>query len=350
MNFTFFKPIYRTELNKIIQKRAFETKLGECVHTLKKNQSFQDCLKKSNAKYVIIGIPESIGIKANFGIEGAENAWDEFLKYFLNVQSNEFLTGTNILIAGYFNFSDYENSINKILNKKEKWITLRKMVSKMDDYIYPLIKCIVENNKIPIVIGGGHNNAYPCIKGAALALNQLNKNENKYIDVVNLDAHTDFRPLEGRHSGNAFSYAYNARFLDKYKVIGIDENYLSQKTIDQFKKKSNLSYIPVEKIQQSSVTELENIFNLYNFSTNFIGIEIDLDVINNIHSSAETPVGISVQQAILYVKNTAKYNKIAYLHICEGAIYNNQLNSNNSKIGKLISFLVTSFIKNNNII
>ncbi|MCX8481467.1 MAG: formimidoylglutamase, partial [Sediminibacterium sp.] len=339
MNFTYFEPIYRPELNKIIQKRAFETKLGERIKTCNKNRSMEENLKISKANYVIVGIPESIGIKANYGIEGAENAWAAFLQYFLNIQSNEFFNGSNILIAGKFNFIDIENTAKNVINKKEKIETLRKLVAKMDDYIFPLIKCIVENNKIPIVIGGGHNNAFPCIKGAAMALKLLHKIKYKSIDVVNLDAHADFRPLEGRHSGNAFSYAFNARFLNKYSVIGIDENYLTQYTIDQFKNNKNLRYITFESLQNSALLDLENKFNLSNFSNNFIGVEIDLDVIRNIHSSAETPVGIPVQQAILFVKKAANYNKIAYLHICEGAIYNNPLHSNNSKIGKLISYL-----------
>jgi formiminoglutamase len=53
----------------------------------------------------------------------------------------------------------------------------------------------------------GHNNAYGCIKGAAKGLYKAGIIPLVQINAINLDAHADFRPLEGRHSGNAFRYA-----------------------------------------------------------------------------------------------------------------------------------------------
>jgi formiminoglutamase len=38
-------------------------------------------LQNSEAKYVIIGIPEDIGIRANFWRPGAASAWELQLKY-----------------------------------------------------------------------------------------------------------------------------------------------------------------------------------------------------------------------------------------------------------------------------
>jgi formiminoglutamase len=37
--------------------------------------------------------------------------------------------------------------------------------------------------------------------------------------AINFDAHSDFRILEGRHSGNGFSYAYEEGFLKKYFIL-----------------------------------------------------------------------------------------------------------------------------------
>lgn len=77
--------------------------------------------------------------------------------------------------------------------------------------------------KNQLLLEDGHNNAYGIIKGCALAL-------NKSMNVINFDAHTDLRKLEGRHSGNGFSYAYEEGFLKKYYVFGLHENY-TPKTI-----------------------------------------------------------------------------------------------------------------------
>jgi arginase family enzyme len=43
--------------------------------------------------------------------------------------------------------------------------------------------------------------------------------QRKTINAINFDAHSDFRILEGRHSGNGFSYAYEEGFLKKYFVL-----------------------------------------------------------------------------------------------------------------------------------
>jgi formiminoglutamase len=39
------------------------------------------------------------------------------------------------------------------------------------------------------------------------------------VNAINFDAHSDFRILEGRHSGNGFSYAYEEGFLKKYFIL-----------------------------------------------------------------------------------------------------------------------------------
>ncbi|NQY12901.1 MAG: arginase family protein, partial [Henriciella sp.] len=67
---------------------------------------------------------------------------------------------------------------------------------------------------IPIVIGGGHNNAYPILKG-------MSQGRHSTFAAINLDPHTDFRALEGRHSGNGFHYATEQGFLSHYFCLGM---------------------------------------------------------------------------------------------------------------------------------
>jgi formiminoglutamase len=80
-------------------------------------------------------------------------------------------------------------------------------VNKVDDEVEQLAKMITEAKKIPIVIGGGHNNTYPLIKGTAKGWHKAGVIPLAQINCINLDAHSDYRPMEGRHSGNAFRYA-----------------------------------------------------------------------------------------------------------------------------------------------
>jgi len=78
----------------------------------------------------------------------------------------------------------------------------------------------------------------------------------------------------------------------------------------------------------------------------YTGIELDLDSIENTLSSALTPSGLTPLQARQYVTFTAQDTKPAYLHICEGAT---QLvdGKKDDSTGKLISYLVSDFIKAN---
>jgi formiminoglutamase len=47
----------------------------------------------ATAHYILFGIPENIGVKANWGTGGTSSAWPSFLEAFLNIQSNDFFTG-----------------------------------------------------------------------------------------------------------------------------------------------------------------------------------------------------------------------------------------------------------------
>lgn len=78
------------------------------------------------------------------------------------------------------------------------------------------------------------------------------------------------------------------------------------------------------------------------------GIDIDLDSIQNTLSSAMTPVGITPVQARQYVSFTAADSKPAYFYICEGATRLND-GRTDATSGKLISYLVSDFIKANSV-
>jgi formiminoglutamase len=83
--------------------------------------------------------------------------------------------------------------------------------------------------------------------------------------------------------------------------------------------------------------------------TDFFGIEIDLDAIPNIASSAMTLSGFSVEELRQFISFFGKNKNATYIHICEGAPILGE-EKNHHLIGKLIGYLVTDFIKANNAI
>ncbi|MGB4832337.1 MAG: arginase, partial [Chitinophagales bacterium] len=81
--------------------RSGETKLGETIHTIPQNTSWQTYLNQDTAKFVVLGIPEDIGVRANHGRGGAYAAWKPSLDFLLNMQSNQFCHGEEILVLGH---------------------------------------------------------------------------------------------------------------------------------------------------------------------------------------------------------------------------------------------------------
>src|SRR5690606_8012490 len=83
----------------------------------------------------------------------------------------------------------------------------------------------------------------------------------------------------------------------------------------------------------------------YNFiNEDAFGIEIDLDSLPNVASSAITPSGFSIEKVRQFINFFGKSDNAAYLHLCEGApSLDNE--KNNHLTGKLIAYLVTDFMK-----
>ncbi|MEJ8843442.1 formimidoylglutamase [Lacibacter sp. H375] len=327
--------------------RRFETKLGERVQLPNNREQFEKVLQESTAKFALFGIPEDIGVKANEGVGGADTAWFPFLTAFLNIQSNDFLQGDEILLLGHFDFSYVESVIEENAHgHEEKLDAYRHAVNSIDEEVESLAKLITTYGKIPIVIGGGHNNAYPLIKGTAKGLHKAGKVQLAQINCINLDAHTDYRPVEGRHSGNAFRYAEEDGYLQKYCVIGVHENYIPQNVWIDIVNNPFFDLITYEDI---FIHEKRNFIQAVAHATGFTedtytGLELDLDSIEHTLSSAFTPSGIGKLHARQYINFAATDAKAAYLHICEGASFLSD-GRKSEGTGKLISYLVSDFVK-----
>ena len=336
-------PFTIADLAKITNFRSGEIKFGEKMHILPSNMSPDDFMMTCDAPYVIFGIPEDIGIRANYGRPGAASAWASAIASIANIQHNRFCKGSKILILGHLDVVTEMHEVQNLdFNVIEDRKKLSELVEKIDREVSHIVCKIVKAGKIPIVIGGGHNNAYGNIKGTALA-------KGKPINAINFDAHSDFRILEGRHSGNGLSYAFEEGFLKKYFVFGLHESYTSKSVLDIIKKlEDRVRYNTYDEVkirkQKSFDQELHQALNF--IKSEPFGLEIDLDALPNIASSAMTMSGYSTEELRLFVSFFAQNTNVAYLHICEGAPDLGEP-KNNHLIGKLIGYLVTDFIKAN---
>jgi len=319
----------------LLKLRKGESKFGEHIQLISNLTNIYDDITNLDVDYIIFGISEDIGVYANHGQTGTYKAWEAVVKVLLNIQNNSFTNPKRVLILGHLEYSEAREIVNQKPSKKNI-AKARTLVEAIDKDVTHLVSSIVKAGKTPIIIGGGHNNAYGNIKGLALA-------KNDRVNVVNFDAHTDFRAEEGRHSGNGFSYTYAEGFLKNYFIFGLHENYTSDKLFKTLNKVKAIKYNTYEALEVRNEldynTELER--GLNHVSSRPYGIEIDCDAIENIPSSAATPSGFSVKQARQFLHFFAKHENASYLHICEAA----PTNKTETKVGKLITYLITDFIR-----
>lgn len=329
----------KSTINTLLNKRSGESKFGEHVQTLTNVFNIYEQLNNLDVKHVLFGIPEDVGVFANYGKSGTSRAWESTIKILLNIQSNHLTHPNKVLILGNIDCSKEMEAIKSLSQDNKRDIKkARKLVSDIDTYVSDLVHQIVKAGKIPIIIGGGHNNSYGNIKGMSLA-------KNKTVNAVNFDANPNFRAEEGRHSGNGFSYAYNEGFLKNYFIFGLHENCTTETTFKTVNKIKSIQYNTFESIKVRKELKFKGEMQkaLDHVSKNSFGIEIDCGAIQNIPSSDKTPSGFSTNNTREFINFFGKHKNASYLHICEAAPKKKQ----QALVGKLISYLITDFIRAN---
>ncbi|NQX86799.1 MAG: formimidoylglutamase [Flavobacteriaceae bacterium] len=330
-----------TNRKKWVNKRSKESKFGEHVQLITKTENIYEQLQNLDVSYVLLGIPEDIGVFANGGETGTSNAWISTLKTLLNLQSNTFTNPNKLVVLGTLDFSEYANKI-AFLNPKKRTDQkkARKLVCEIDKVVSQLVHDIVRAGKKPIIIGGGHNNAYGILKGTALALNSP-------INCINFDTHSNFRTEEGRHNGNAFSYAFSEGFLKKYFVFGLHEKTTSQdilNTLKGLKKFVQFNTYEALEIRKELKFKKECKHAFTHIGNSNFGIEIDCNAIAGIPTSAMIPCGFTPSKAREFISFFGAKENASYLHICEAAP-NLGSKKTASLTAKLISYLVTDFMR-----
>jgi formiminoglutamase len=294
-----------------INLRSGETRLGEKIYTYK---------EASKADFLILGISEDIGPQFNLGNPGAKFGFDSFLSTFCNTQHNLFIERAKIAVIGeIIQLNDFNN-----LN----------CVPELDELVYKTLNEHLLPHQKLIVIGGGHNNAYPIIKHFA---------KKGSTHSINIDPHADCRKTDQRHSGNPFSFALEEKLLKSYSVFGLHENYNNQFLLD-FLKSNNCKHSFFEDYLDNSQSFLDDIENQCSAIPNGdkLLLDIDLDSIANMPCSAFTPSGFNIEEIRRIIRLTGKTRSISSLHLPEGAPLTEE---ENKWYGKTLSYLVLDFIK-----
>jgi formiminoglutamase len=249
------------------------------------------------AKFCILGVSESIGPFANYGRVGAEFAFTTFYKHFVSwpYQDQSVDIIGNVTFIG--SFPDHVDAASTL-------------VEELDVFLLEILLDFVSADQVPIVIGGGHNNALPIMRWAAQV-----KSCNT---VINLDAHTDCRALNRRHSGNSFSFALSEGTITTYHAFGV-HSYSVTPLMSNFMKDFDVEVTTYESYLLENRVLLSDVQRVIQDSPQAVGLEIDLDCIANMPSSAASPSGWDLDhiRAVVLQIDT---QELAYIHLTEGAV------------------------------
>ncbi len=340
--------LQRADLAAWQQHRDGEVRLGAAWHYLNPLLALEDALAAAvqhGCRFALLGIPEDIGPRANSGNGGADLGFNAFLSRFINLQANQFAAAGELLLAGTVDCHDLQQRAALLDAADPEQLTqLRQLCSELDLRVYNVLRAIFDAGLTPIVIGGGHNNALPILQALASHAGQP-------VDAINLDPHCDFRLLEGRHSGNGFSYAANAGWLRKYFVLGLHELKNSTAALQQLTA-AGAGYCSYQRIwQRRQVTLAQAVDQAIDFvgaDENIpLGIELDTDSISGMPVSAYTNCGVTVADAEFYVWQLAQLPRVRYLHLAEAAPAQHPagLKAGMNEAGQVLSALVLAFVQ-----
>jgi len=295
------------------QSRNGETRVGDIL-------SVQNL---ASARFVLIGISENVGPQANLGKPGSEHAFHAFTKVFFNTQVHHHLAIHQIAYLGVI------KQVKDPSNRPEAC----EFVQELDAFVFDVLKAYLLPTQIPIIIGGGHNNALPLIRWAA---------QKEQISVLNIDAHADLRTTDKRHSGNSFSFALQEGLVKQYGVFGLHEAF-NNEFIRDFLNRENISFRFFEDYLKGSNEFYKDVLAFVEHRNAPIGLEIDMDAIAYMPSSAMSPSGWALDDIRSFIlKLDPSKGQIAYLNLTEAAPINER---EELMVGKALSYLVRDFCR-----
>ncbi len=265
--------------------RAGEQRIGDSLAPL------------GEAPFVLFGVAEDLGVRANGGRPGAADSPEGVLRALLNIPCNDWVRGDVLSWGGILD------------------LRAASSVEAVDEAVHAAVAPWMKAGMVPLVVGGGHNNAYPLLRAAAEAAGAP-------VNALNLDPHPDVRALEGRHSGNGFSYAREHGFLARYAVLGLSEYAVNAASLDRLNATPGWAFETLESWAVRGETSWNAAMDrmLGHVHAGPFGLEIDVDGITGAPSSAQTASGWSWLQARELAYRAGQTGQTAYVHLTELAL------------------------------
>ncbi|CUU02634.1 formiminoglutamase [Candidatus Kryptobacter tengchongensis] len=248
-----------------------DPRMGDLV--LKDRENF------SNVDVAIIGVPQDEGVKRNMGRTGASKAPDQVRKYFYRLTP--------------FNFK-FKNQITKLRIFDLGNLRVDGSLEQIHERLAFVVGELVKAGILPIVIGGGHDIAFPDYCGFA---GNFGKGKRA---VINIDTHLDVRELQPRNSGTPFRQILESEFKpDKMFEIGI-QNYANSIYHFEYALKNGVKIFTLDEIREKGIDLVLDILK-NELLGHVVHLSFDMDSVRNADApgvSATYPDGLKAEEVL----------------------------------------------------
>ena len=254
--------------------------------------------KRQEPTIALLGYAVDAGVIRNGGRSGAKDGPDSIRKM-LGPLANH-LHETALVY-------DYGNIVVEDDNIDAAQLLMR-------DTIYT---CLQEHH-LPVILGGGHDAAYPHFLGVQKYL----ETTGQTVGIINFDAHFDLRPIiDGKgHSGspffqiaNQFSNSFN------YLVLGI-QKASNPKTLFETASSLNCNFLEIEQFNIAHWDLVKKCITNFIGSVDKVYVSIDLDGFSSTYApgvSAPSPLGFTPEIVWKALDVIIQSNKLLSVDIVE---------------------------------
>jgi len=250
----------------------------------------------------ILGVPTDEGVKRNGGRVGAKDGPDAIRTEFY--KRTPFVIGKeqSPTLVPIFDFGN---------------IKIGKTLEETHDKLSEVVHTLVSANIIPIVLGGGHDIAYPNFAGFSKG--------KQTVGVINIDTHLDYRkPIPKRNSGTSFR-----QMLDQHQSplnamnlveVGIQSFANSADHYSELIERGATVFSLRDVRNEGIAKILDLAYELATSSTDSLYISFDLDAVNGTDApgvSASLPTGLTVEEFLTAALFAGKRRKTKLIDIVE---------------------------------
>lgn len=179
------------------------------------------------------------------------------------------------------------------------------------------VREIHESGNRSLLLGGGHEIAYPHFMGIKLA------HPEKRIGVINFDAHFDLRPVQekiGPTSGTGFWQMSREQYDFRYMVIGLQKRGNTRRLFD-LASDLNVQVITQEDLEETDASDQHRALDIFVDSVDLVYVTICMDVFSAAYApgvSAVSHNGVIPDRRFLgLLKKLKNCGKVVGLDIAE---------------------------------